>query len=519
MTAVNNFKAFAGGVGANVVSQSAYEALTALITNGFLTGTANSMQLNKVWRQSSIMAAVLAQFNADMTGQDSIDDGSTATLLTNLKSAISSVVDRVATATGGTVDAITATFLHAPAAYLNGQPFYVRATGANISTTPTITFDSGTLAPKTIIKGANTPLAPSDISGAGHWLILQYDTSLDKISLLNPAKGVLPVSSTQLLSIGTPTLAANAMTLKTNPGNFDFRDPALTNGGITTRSLTVVDSLTIPQGQKLGATDGVANTLYQLVLDATSVGGAVETVVVPEQAGAVLDEQGLISTRAITETSSFTASIASTGVMTVTAVATGTLAVGQSITGSGVPAGTRITSLGSGTGGTGTYNTNCLATVVSTGMNGTAGYGFYSNIARTNVPYRLAGVLTNTQAIAGTYVTPCSLVQPAGGQAVNSLFALGYRQSWKSFTVGATRFNGTNHVNLTGRPIAVCIATSDFVGAVGSALIIVNGVSLPSAQLGESGSGQSGRVSAFAIVPPGAVYQGAGAATWAELTL
>ncbi|UXZ62527.1 hypothetical protein NUJ28_07375 [Burkholderia multivorans] len=83
----NNFKPFAAAAGANVMAQADYEALAALLT-GFQSGTAQSAQLNKVWRQSSIMAAVLGQFIADLTGQDAIDDGTTATLLANLKTAV-----------------------------------------------------------------------------------------------------------------------------------------------------------------------------------------------------------------------------------------------------------------------------------------------------------------------------------------------------------------------------------------------------------------------------------------------
>lgn len=83
----NNFKPFAAAGGANVMAQADYEALAALLT-GFQSGTAKSDQLNKVWRQSSIMAAVLAQFIVDLTGQDAIDDGTTATLLANLKMAV-----------------------------------------------------------------------------------------------------------------------------------------------------------------------------------------------------------------------------------------------------------------------------------------------------------------------------------------------------------------------------------------------------------------------------------------------
>ena len=89
--ATNDFQPFAYGGAANVVSQSAYIALTSILQNGFSSGVAQSAQLNKVWRQSSIMAAVLAQFSSDYSGQNSTDDGTTATLETNLIAAIRSV--------------------------------------------------------------------------------------------------------------------------------------------------------------------------------------------------------------------------------------------------------------------------------------------------------------------------------------------------------------------------------------------------------------------------------------------
>jgi len=327
------------------------------------------------------------------------------------------------------------------------------------------------------------------------------------------------VSAPQLMSIATPTLATNAMTLITNAGSFDFRDPNPANGGVISRKLSGTNSLTIPQGAALGSTNGVANLLYQLVIDATSLGGGVETAVVPEQSGLVLDEQGTITTRAITETSAFTASIAATGVMTVTAVSSGTLAVGQAITGSGVPAGTRITSLGTGTGGAGTYNTSCLVVVASTGMNGAAGYGAYSATARTGVPYRLVGLVVSTQATAGTYVTPPSLVQPMGGNVMTGMTGLGYRQSWQQFTVGTNRFNGTNHVNLSNRPIFVSTYTSQGVASVITNGFTCQGLQVGYMQIGASGNGSSGNCWAGGVVPPGATYQISGASSWFELRL
>ncbi|AIO68009.1 hypothetical protein DM82_1188 [Burkholderia oklahomensis] len=83
----NDFLPFGGGGSANVIDQLTYAALAAR-TTGFQSGTAQSAQLNKVWRQSSIMAAVVAQFVVNQTGQNATDDGTTATLLSNLATAV-----------------------------------------------------------------------------------------------------------------------------------------------------------------------------------------------------------------------------------------------------------------------------------------------------------------------------------------------------------------------------------------------------------------------------------------------
>ena len=56
----------------------------------------------------------------------------------------------------------------------------------------------------------------------------------------------------------------------------------------------------------------------------------------------------------------------STTTLTVTAVTSGILNVGSQITGTGVAAGTYITALGTGLGGTGTYTVSVSQTVAST---------------------------------------------------------------------------------------------------------------------------------------------------------
>jgi hypothetical protein len=83
MAGSNDFLIFAGASGANVISQATYAALAAL-GPGFSTGEAFSNQCNKVWRQGSEAAYVLGQLSADVTGNNSSDDGTGASLLQNV---------------------------------------------------------------------------------------------------------------------------------------------------------------------------------------------------------------------------------------------------------------------------------------------------------------------------------------------------------------------------------------------------------------------------------------------------
>lgn len=68
-----------------------------------------------------------------------------------------------------------------------------------------------------------------------------------------------------------------------------------------------------------------------------------------------------------TEVVSFTGSISGT-TLTVSAVTSGVLAVGQTLIATGVTSGTRITAVGTGAGGTGTYTVNVSQTVTSRSM-------------------------------------------------------------------------------------------------------------------------------------------------------
>ena len=81
--ATNDFKPFAIGAGANVMSQADYLALAALLT-GFQSGKASSAQVNKALRQATFIASALAQFVSDKSGADVLDDGDINAFVTKL---------------------------------------------------------------------------------------------------------------------------------------------------------------------------------------------------------------------------------------------------------------------------------------------------------------------------------------------------------------------------------------------------------------------------------------------------
>jgi hypothetical protein len=81
--AKNEFLPFGVAANANVIPNADYQVLPAR-ASGFVSGVAKSEELNTVWRQNSVMASVLAQFIADNTGSDVLDNGDLITIQNNL---------------------------------------------------------------------------------------------------------------------------------------------------------------------------------------------------------------------------------------------------------------------------------------------------------------------------------------------------------------------------------------------------------------------------------------------------
>lgn len=190
----NDFLPFAGASGANVISQTDYAALTAL-SMGFQAGVAKSAQINKVFRQSSIMAAVLGAFIAENSGANVIDDGTTATIRSSLDDAIKMIAwgntsARLATqaeAEAGTdnvkqmsplrvAQAIAAQFALISAATESTAGIAKVATQAQTNAGAD---DASIVTPKKLLSGVSMNLGPSGYLVLPAWLgglIVQWGT-------------------------------------------------------------------------------------------------------------------------------------------------------------------------------------------------------------------------------------------------------------------------------------------------------------------------------------------------------
>lgn len=118
---------------------------------------------------------------------------------------------------GGASDAITASYTPAVSALSHGMLLHVRAAAANTTAAPTFSPGAG-VAEKVIAKNNGAALSAGDITGAGHWLALQYDSTLDKWLLLNPAPPALVDSYTSTSLTEAPT--ANAVRVAYETGAY-----------------------------------------------------------------------------------------------------------------------------------------------------------------------------------------------------------------------------------------------------------------------------------------------------------
>jgi hypothetical protein len=154
-----------------------------------------------------------------------------------------------------------------------------------------------------------------------------------------------------------------------------------------------ISALTLAQLQALSGTLTVSIDGY------SRPGGAVNLSAATSFSSAAGIIQGALNAAAPT-LASFTASIAGNSLI-VAAVTSGTLAVGQTVQGTGVAAGSIITALGSGVGGTGTY-------VLAGGTQGVGSEGMTTVATALTVTY---------DSVSGAFVVTSGITGPASTAA------------------------------------------------------------------------------------------------------
>ena len=231
----NNFLPFAIDPAANVITQGSWAALLAR-TNGFTAGVAQSGQLNKAWRQSSVMAAVLGQFINDYGALDALDDGNTANLVRDLARTVMQAPWSKVVATG-TANAWVLTTAPTVAAYAAGRPLWVKAPATNTSTT--VNANVSGLGDRRIKKADGTDPAIGDLLIGRWYATIDDGTSICIVTPLpsdvaaaakTPAAFTAVTNALQNVPASTLTTVTNFTATQNDLGDSTFASSQLTIG-------------------------------------------------------------------------------------------------------------------------------------------------------------------------------------------------------------------------------------------------------------------------------------------------
>ncbi len=177
----NDIKAVAQAVGANVLTQAEYVALTDFLNEGFSSGVVPSDQFNKALRQALLMAYIVAQYTVDLSGDSVLDDGTPATILASLKKGIAAQID---TQSGnyaldtGAADAYVIALDPPITAYPNGLTVRFRAANTNTGAS-TLNAGGGVVGLRNNVDGA---LVAGDIP-VGTIVTATYITALTRFNI------------------------------------------------------------------------------------------------------------------------------------------------------------------------------------------------------------------------------------------------------------------------------------------------------------------------------------------------
>lgn len=136
--AINEILTFAELGGANVIDQTTYSGST-IRGQGHAAGTALSNYMNKTWRQSAFVAHMIAQFTANGSGNDVLDNSDDAGFLANFYLALTAFIEGVLkdanyaddTSSNGNIITIAISETLTSLPQLIGQPITIRKGNQN----------------------------------------------------------------------------------------------------------------------------------------------------------------------------------------------------------------------------------------------------------------------------------------------------------------------------------------------------------------------------------------------------
>ena len=339
-------------VGAGLIGASTHAAtlaqlfvtVTAIVTNGLTTGVPTATIVT-------------------ISGTNTFTTGTTANTITN---------------TNGTAVTITS------ASYIQGTPI---TTGASVTTSSGLAINTTYYVAATTTASTTVTLATT-LANALAGTAITFTGGSTAIS-----NGAVTVGS------ANHGLSAGDMIIPQSTSN------GLTStiiGSTVTPYYVISTGLTTTQFQLSNSYNGTAITTFT---NGTGLSIAVQTINMPQLNTAsttALAAWSAVSASVPTyqsgSTASFTATINGTTTLNVTAVASGTIALGMSITGTGLGGGATITAFGTGVGGTGTYTMSIAATsgTVAVPVTGVS----ISAVSQSSVPGYI-----NTNYTAFTYLT------------------------------------------------------------------------------------------------------------------
>lgn len=271
----NQILPFATGAAANVLSPTAYAALTAL-QQGFQNGILLPEDLNTVLRQSSFAAAMIAQFTADYGPSAVNDDGNLENFEANFVAALHELFIGIPDVTDvGAANTIVINPEPVATAYAVPMTYFIKvfAPNALIGQNGATTINVNGLGPKPLKYPSGLQLNAGDLATGGK-ILVSYDGV--QFQMLSAPAGNSPVPS-QIIHYGRDiSTTPNVVVASTDQTVTSYGQPtwfgiyiANTNTQAATLNINAIGTVAITRGAgtPISSGDLVAGTVAYLCYD------------------------------------------------------------------------------------------------------------------------------------------------------------------------------------------------------------------------------------------------------------